>query len=308
MENEIASYLVEKMAAVAEPECAEGLTFPQFDLDWRSGDRTALFDKATQSMRKNGCVILRNFLSSAGAGVLLASLEEVLSREEIATHIDNRMDYETDDYLINCTFQRFPRGEKVTPTTLFRLGKTIFNVRVGNIGPAGDDGLIDIFRVDGPIPECREVFQREGRNEFLIRVLRAASRLPYESRLFNLYYNRGIEETRGYHADGFGPKVKSFLYLDDVSSTDDGPYCFGLGTHDQLALRESNIELYERFSGELDGATFNFWDRRREAKFLGKAGDFCMSFQRGAHRGWPQKAGHHRSCLVQTFMPEGIEP
>ena len=154
MENEIASYLVEKMAAVAEPECAEGLTFPQFDLDWRSGDRTALFDKATQSMRKNGCVILRNFLSSAGAGVLLASLEEVLSREEIATHIDNRMDYETDDYLINCTFQRFPRGEKVTPTTLFRLGKTIFNVRVGNIGPAGDDGLIDISLSTGPFPNA----------------------------------------------------------------------------------------------------------------------------------------------------------
>lgn len=308
METEIISYLVEKVAAVAEPDGNQGLAFPEFDLDWKTGDRAALFERASQSMQKNGCVILRNFLSTAEAGALLASLEELLSREEIASHIGKRMDHETDDYLINCTFQRFPRGEKVTPTTLFRLEKTIFNVRVGDIGPAGDDGLIDVFRVDGPISECREVFQREKRNKFLIGVLRKASGLLYESRLFNLYCNRGIEETRGYHADGFGPKVKAFLYLDDVSSTDDGPYCFGLGTHDHLALRESNIELYERFSGELKDATFNFWDRRRELKFLGKAGDFCMSFQRGAHRGWPQKAGHFRYALVQTFMPEGMDP
>ncbi len=117
-----------------------------------------------------------------------------------------------------------------------------------------------------------------------------------------------IEETRGYHADGFGPKVKSFLYLDDVSSTDDGPYCFGLGTNEYIALRECNIDLYERFSDELKGTTFNFWDRRREVKFLGRAGDFGMTFQRGAHRGWPQKSVHHRYALVQTFMPEGMEP
>lgn len=44
------------------------------------------------------------------------------------------------------------------------------------------------------------------------------------------------------------------------------------------------------------------------AKFLGKAGDFCLSFQRDAHRGWPQESGHHRYALVQTFMPEGMDP
>ena len=67
-------------------------------------------------------------------------------------------------------------------------------------------------------------------------------------------------------------------------------------------------KLYERFSEELKGVTFNFWGRCREVKFPGKAGDFCMSFQRGTHRGWPQKCGHHRYALVQTFMPEGMEP
>ena len=109
MEAETTSYLVEKMAAVAEPECAEGLTLPQFDLDWRSGDQTAPFDKATQSMQKNGCAMLRNFLSTDEAGGLLAALQDLLSREEIATSIGNPMDHETDEYLINCTFLRFPR-------------------------------------------------------------------------------------------------------------------------------------------------------------------------------------------------------
>ncbi len=308
MEPEIISYLVEKIAADAEPDGGEDLAFSEFDLDWETGDRAALFDKATQSMEKNGCVILRNFLSTDEAGGLLESLEELLSREEIATPIDKRMDYETDDYLVNCTYQRFPHREGVSTKTLLRLGKPIINLRVGDIGAVGDDGLIDIFRVDGLIPECRELFRREERNKFLIGVLRETSGLPYESRLFNFYCNRGIEETRGYHADGFGPKVKCFLYLDDVSSTDDGPYCFGLGTHDNLALRECNVDLYKRFSDELKSTTFNFWDRRREVKFLGQAGDFGMTFQRGAHRGWPQRSGHHRYALVQTFMPEGMDP
>ena len=29
---------------------------------------------------------------------------------------------------------------------------------------------------------------------------------------------------------------------------------------------------------------------------------------RAAHRGWPQRSGHHRYALVQTFMPEGMDP
>ena len=191
MEPEIINFLVEKITADAEPDRDEGLTLPEFDFDWNTRDRAALFDKASQSMQRNGCVILRNFLSTDEAGDLLESLEELLSREEIATPIDKRMDYETDDYLVNCTYQRFPHREGVSNMTLLRFGKPIINLRVGDIGASGDDGLIDIFRVDGLIPECRELFQRVERNKFLIGVLREASGLPYKSRLFNLYCNRG---------------------------------------------------------------------------------------------------------------------
>ena len=140
-----------------------------------------------------------------------------------------------------------PGGEKATPGSLFSLGKPVINVRAAEIGPAGDDGMIDIFRVDRLVPECGELFERERRNEFLLGALRKASGVRYEPRPFNFYYNRGVTATRGYHADGFGPKVKSFLYLNDVSTNDDGPYCFGLGTHDNLALPECNVDLHGRF-------------------------------------------------------------
>ncbi len=47
----------------------------------------------------------------------------------------------------------------------------------------------------------------------------------------NIYLNDSVTATRGYHIDGLAVKAKSFLYLTDVLSDDDGPYCYALGTH-----------------------------------------------------------------------------
>ena len=308
MSVDIINYLVDKLADKMSEGQAVPAEFPEHDFNWEEEkDRDSLFDKTCRSMSGNGGLILRNFVSKDEVQTLRFKLESLLGGEKVASHIANCTDDETEDYFLNCTFENIPGGKKANPTTLFNYGRPIINVRAGHIGPPGDDGLVDIFRADPLFPECHETFNNKERKDFILKVLRSVSGKPYVSRLFNIYINRNITETRGFHADGFGDKVKAFLYLDDVDSLADGPYCFARGTHDNLEIRQCNIEIAER-SGQSNGSNYNFWDRKREIKFLGKAGDFAMTFQRCAHRGWPQEPGHHRYALVETFMPEGMDP
>ena len=309
MSVEIINYLVEKLAEKMNDEKGESAEFTNYDLNWEEGDRDSLFDKACNSMSVNGGLILRNFVSEDEVIRLRHNLEALLSEEKVASHIANRTDDETEDYFLNCTFENIPGGNKKSnPTAVFNYGRPVINVRSGHMGPPGDDGLVDIFRPDQLFPKCHDTFNNSGRKNFLINVLRSVSGKPYVSRLFNIYINRSITETRGFHADDrFGDKVKTFLYLDDVASSADGPYTFARGTHDNLAMRQCNIDIAERL-GESNGSNYNFWDRKREVKFFGRAGDFAMTFQRCAHRGWPQENGHHRYALVETFMPDGMDP
>jgi len=112
--------------------------------------------------------------------------------------------------------------KEANPTTLFNYGRPIINVRSDQIGPPGDKGLVDILWADLLFLECHKTFNNKERKDFIINVLRTASGKPYISRLFNIYVNRSITETRGFHAKRFGDKVKAFLYLDDVASPDNG--------------------------------------------------------------------------------------
>ncbi len=307
MSVETINYLVEKLADMIGDGKVESPEGTDYDFNWEEDNRDSLFEKACNSMSVNGGFILRNFVPEYEVQCLRLKLESLLAGKKVASHIANRTDYETEDYFLNCTFENIPGGMKANPTTLFNYGRPIINVRSGQIGPPGDEGLVDIFRADPLFPECHKTFNNKERKNFIINVLRTASGKPYVSRLFNIYVNRSISETRGFHADGFGDKVKAFLYLDDVASPEDGPYCFARGTHDNLAIRKCNIDIAKRL-GQSNGSNYNFWDRKREVKFLGKAGDFAITFQRCAHRGWPQEPGHHRYALVETFMPEGMDP
>lgn len=308
MSVDIINFLVEELADKRNEDTVEPTEVPEYDFNWEEEDRNMLFNKACKSMSINGGIILRNFVSEDKVKQLRDNLDSLLSEERVASHIANRTDDETEDYFLNCTFENIPGGKKANPTTLFNYGRPIINVRSGHMGPPGDDGMVDIFRPDQLFPECHTIFNDRERKNFLIKVLRFVSGKPYVSRLFNIYINRSITETRGFHADDrFGDKVKTFLYLDEVDSPADGPYTFALGTHDNLTMRKYNIDIAKRL-GQSNGSNYNFWDRKREVKFLGKAGDFAITFQRCAHRGWPQEPGHHRYALVETFMPEEMDP
>ncbi len=273
--HQIANHLAETLADLnAKVPQQEIDSLPPCDFDAEAQDWDALLAPASASMKSNGCAILRQFVSKGTAVQFRNAVESLLASEPIAGHITARTDLETDGFLLNCTFENVPGGKHTTVTDLVKLGKPVINVRKGDIGPAGDDGMVDIFHVDRLFPEHEHIFSEKRRTAFIESVLREASGKPYRSCLFNLYINRSIMETRGYHSDGFGPKVKSFLYLNDISDETMGPYCYGRGTYNHLSLRTCNQELSTRFEETLKSTTFDFWDRRREIKFLGQAGRF----------------------------------
>ena len=307
--HQIANHLAESLAELNAKGPRQDIdSLPPCDFDAEAQDWDELLAPASASMKSNGCAVLRRFAPKESAVKLRIAVESLLASEPVAGHMEARNNLDTEDFLLNCTFDNVPGGEKTTVTDLVKIGKPVINVRKGDIGPAGDDGMVDIFHVDRLFPEHERIFSEKRRTAFIEAVLREASGKPYRSCLFNLYINRSITETRGYHSDGFGPKVKSFLYLNDISDETRGPYCYGRGTYNHLSLRACNQELATRFEETLKSTTFDFWDRRREIKFLGEAGDFAMTFQSGAHRGWPQGQGKERFALVQTFLPEDIDP
>jgi hypothetical protein len=307
-QHPIADHLVESLAAAnAADDFPKIENLPPHDFDAVADDWSALCNSAAESMQNNGCVILRKFVPKGIMTEFKSAVETLLASEPIASHIAAREDFDAGDFFLNCTFTRVPGGKKTSVTDIAGYGRPVINVRTGNIGPAGDDGMIDIFGVDGLFPDYPEIFGARERTAFIEDVLFKTSDVRYRSRLFNLYINRSITATRGYHSDGFGPKVKSFLYLNDVTADAMGPYCYARGTYNHASLRACNVELASRFSDTLKSTTFDYWDRRREVKFLGDAGDFAMTFQSGAHRGWPQRRGKERFALVQTFMPDGID-
>ena len=306
-DSRIVNYLVERISSEMSDSEESRFDFPDHDLDFRTDDRADIEARAIFSMKTNGCVLLRGFVPPAEIEALRNSCNALLERSEVASHIDQRRDYETNEFFVNCTFDRVPGGHHATPTTLYKFDKPIINVRSEMYGPGGNEGLVDIFNVDRLFPDLAATFHHAGRTEFIRRVLDAASGRSYHPALFNLYINRSILETTEFHSDGLDGKVKVFTYLSDVETPADGPYTFARGTHCAPGLRDLNTEINENIR-DVRPSRYSYFDRQRVIHAFGKMGDMVMSFQLGAHRGWPQEAGHSRMALVQSFLPEGEEP
>ena len=306
----VIDYLVERMAANAggAQDAAARLEFPEHVFDYLSPDRSRVAEQAVESMHVNGCAVVRNFMPRAEVTRLKTALTDFLADSDIVRCIERRSDLKADDFLLNCTDELLPGGRKASVFDVSQMGIPVVYVRCGENPPFGDDGLVDIFQPDLLFKDCSDIFQNEERRQFIACVLGRASERPYFHRLFNLYVNRSVTRTRGYHSDGFGPKSKTFVYLEDVTRDDDGPYCYGRGTHQHTVLRRLNTEINHRFHSEDKDTNFSYWNTDREVKFLGRAGDLVMTFQRGAHRGWPQGSGHERLALVDTYLPEGFDP
>lgn len=179
---------------------------------------------------------------------------------------------------------------------LEKSGKAVINVRYGE-----DHGLLDIFHPERLRPELRGAILSCLREQLVADLARVAFGKALAVSCRNLYVNRGVKNTRFFHCDGQGLKVKTFVYLSPVRSLKDGPYCYVPGSHLDWLLRRRN-QAFNSSHG-LNRHEYRQLGGKVALPIFAEPGDMVISAQHGAHRGLPQAPSARRAVLVSVFKP-----
>lgn len=164
-----------------------------------------------------------------------------------------------------------------------------------------DAGMVDIFHADALLTRRGINLQSILKSTGVVDTIAAVLPGEFELRNVNAYINQGVVATRGFHVDSYGGnQLKAFVYLTDVTSLDDGPYCYVVGSHSDSSLAILNVAL-AKFLGRhiTDVSAFK---RSNAFPLLGKAGTVIVSNQSGAHRGYPQAPDGNRVLLALNFQ------
>ena len=168
-----------------------------------------------------------------------------------------------------------------------------------------DDGLIDLFGMDDVKVEGDEVKRCIDvvRDSLVKDILKHATGVEYGRTSTNLYHNESVTSTRRLHVDGLIPRAKSFLMMNDVISLEDGPYTYVPRSHRWRRINAINhiLNRFFRHPGAVTDSTLI--SEKLGLPLTAKKGMMIISFQHGAHRGWPQKDGRSRTALVQSWDP-----
>jgi len=137
----------------------------------------------------------------------------------------------------------------------------------------------------------------------ILDIIYQATGEKYQPKNLNVYYNKNVTQTRGFHADSYGKgQIKSFIYLSEVLSTDKGPYCFIPGSSGNKELENINKHLASHSDRNKTDAFF--FDPRKAYPILGKKGTMIISDQSGIHIGFPQVEGEERLMAVMNLVPK----
>ena len=251
------------------------------------------FLKAAWTLRRHGVLVLRAAVAPERLQAINTEVDQLLDGIERSEGPDL-----TCNAILNLPDKRSIKGYD----NFVDAERAVINYRVKRPdGRSGSDaGMVDIFhpeRLSGSMATLVEGCLHE---RLIARLLLAASWLPMRVKCRNLYVNRGVQDTRGYHCDGRSQKFKSFVFLSDVRDLSDGPYCYVPTTHrDRRAWKRS-----KQFNA-LNGCNRHEYTQLQGYQalpMLAQAGDMVISSQRGAHRGHPQHPEARRSVLVNMYQ------
>ena len=243
------------------------------------------FARAQEILDREGIVIVRNFLS-----------EEVIALGERASD------------RVKAALDKAPAGTNVEDDEIFLQGgeevvkvyadlaahpKSIITVRKG-----ADAGMVDVFNIDRLIGEDREALRAPFLQDWLLKLISEKDETLTPDNM-NLYLNRGIEKTRGFHADSYRQNLKGFVYLSDVTGLGDGPYCFVRRSHKDGPWRRANKKISELAANKKETP---FVDLSMIVPVIAPRGSFVLSDQAGFHRGIPQAPGAERRVLVMRYQ------
>ena len=165
--------------------------------------------------------------------------------------------------------------------------KSVVVIRQGS-----DQGMIDVFNVNRLLGKLGDEVYKVFLKDWLVNLLKNSNE-PVNPKNLNLYINHSVTSTRGFHVDSNYRSIKGFIYLTDVDTIEDGPYCYVKGTHVDTPFSKVNKLL--------GGKEAPFTNIPDIIPVLGKKGTLILSDQSGIHRGIPQRIGSIREVLVMRY-------
>lgn len=164
-----------------------------------------------------------------------------------------------------------------------------------------DSGMVDVFHADAFLRGKGLNLQEILRSSGVVDTIEAILPDGFELQNINAYINRGVVSTRGFHVDSYGGnQLKAFVYLTDVTSLDDGPYCYVIGSHSDSGFPILNTALAKFLGRKITDVSA--FERSKALPLLGEAGTLLVSNQSGAHRGYPQAPEGKRALLALNFQ------
>jgi len=243
---------------------------------------------AAEILESEGIFVIPNFFDSHKCDEIKKLLQFKITSNEKVKGTGNA-DIELDNIYIHKTGKKF-----ISYTDRQNFHKAIADIRGGK-----DKGMIDIFNADLAFSELKEL-RLAFENPQLAEVIKKAG---YESACptnLNIYINKDILTTRGFHIDSVGPNLKGFIYLSDIKTMDKGPYCYVRQSHrDQIPARSFNQAFSHKTNRTATDAPFV--DPFMVTPVLARKGDLVVSDQSGIHRGYPQSPGSERFMAVMRY-------
>lgn len=228
-------------------------------------------DSLGAELAENGVVSVPGYLDAQQCDEIRERIQELLDNDELA--------FADDD---------------MTGGEMMSSSRTIVNERSGD----DDDGMLDIFNIDEQISEIRDI----KHDEFISDVIHRADDGQYEPENINVYYNKSVTDTRGYHFDSYNSQYKAFVYLTDVNDESYGPYSYIKGSNRRSYLRRRAEGILNKLRGEKPTAAI-FYDENDIETFTAPKGTLIISDQTGYHRGIAQAKGKERMLISNSHTP-----
>ena len=228
---------------------------------------------------KNGIVVIPGFLDSSLIDESKKIIENIIQNIKKNKHFKNE---NAKNYIV--------QNKTINGQSYYDISnnsKSVIVIRQGN-----DQGMIDIFNVDRLLGKLGDEVYKVFLIDWLVDLLKNSNE-PVKPKNLNLYINHSITNTRGFHVDSYYRSIKGFIYLTDVNTIDDGPYCYVKGTHVETPFGKVNKLL--------GGKEAPFTNFTNIIPVLGKKGTLVLSHQSGIHRGIPQKKDSIREVFVMRY-------
>jgi hypothetical protein len=256
----------------------------------RARDVTFTIDKDVNTIKETllnkGIVIIPDFVPQSSMNKIQDYLKII--REKISSfESSNKSIKEESDVL-------FQKGHTKIKTydALANYKKSIVTIRQGQ-----DQGMIDIFNINKWQKFLGDILEPYFNHSIIFEILNDNNGLLKPKNL-NLYLNKEIKNTRGFHVDSYNKKFKGFIYLEDCLNLEYGPYTYVKESH----VNSFSSKINKQISSILPIQTETlFVSQHNILPVLGKKGTLIISDQGGSHRGFPQSAEYERSVAVMNY-------